>query len=580
MPANHPSSEEIRDSLARLRVEPELARSQQLVDFLEYVVEKSLIGKQTELKAYTIATDVFGRDASFDPQTDSIVRVQAGRLRKALDIVYRRGVPGASVRIVLPVGRYVPGFEWVKNSEIVPDSSNRFESDSVAEQVNTGKPRHAHMSRAVAVRAAVVATLVVVVLLAAWWALWPGRVAEIVSERPVIIVSPFEAADATAAADARVFAALLVERLSAFDGLDIHLASPGWQTNTVAGDTVYHLAGAVALSGQSIEVRTIVTRARGTEVIWSHGFSRVSVGETHEETLRQLADRVAANIGTARGTVQSDARARLPDTDFTGGSATEYACSLLFRDALGPGREEETKTARGCYRGLISADEDNIVAKAALGVLDGLDAGRVAAPGDDLADLLQTAVAAGADVVRAFPASSFAHELYGRILLAVGDTSGAEVQFLSALARNSENSDAEAALGIMTALMGERRGQHHVERAIACSLWPAGWYYTIRAIDGLRRADYAAAVHYALTIMPDDAELGLAILVAAAPGAARSDLLDANVKALLALPQFKAQGILPRLSVRIADQRLLEILRIGLIRAGITTDQLDRPYLS
>ena len=34
------------------------------------------------IKAYSIATAVFGRDASFDPQTDPVVRMEARRLRR------------------------------------------------------------------------------------------------------------------------------------------------------------------------------------------------------------------------------------------------------------------------------------------------------------------------------------------------------------------------------------------------------------------------------------------------------------------------------------------------------------------
>jgi hypothetical protein len=49
--------------------------------FLSYVVEETLSGRGGRIKAYSIAVEVFGRDASFDPQSDPIVRIEAGHLR-------------------------------------------------------------------------------------------------------------------------------------------------------------------------------------------------------------------------------------------------------------------------------------------------------------------------------------------------------------------------------------------------------------------------------------------------------------------------------------------------------------------
>ena len=91
-------------------------RSPQLAGFLQYVVEKTLAGDEAAIKAYSIAVDVFGRPHSFDPQTDPIVRVQARRLRTLLDQYYAETGGTAGVRIVLPVGRYVPIFESRANS--------------------------------------------------------------------------------------------------------------------------------------------------------------------------------------------------------------------------------------------------------------------------------------------------------------------------------------------------------------------------------------------------------------------------------------------------------------------------------
>ena len=55
--------------------------------FLSFIVEETLAGRSSQLKGYTIAVAVYGRPERFDPQVDPIVRVEAGRLRRALDII-------------------------------------------------------------------------------------------------------------------------------------------------------------------------------------------------------------------------------------------------------------------------------------------------------------------------------------------------------------------------------------------------------------------------------------------------------------------------------------------------------------
>ena len=80
---------------------------------LAYVVKEMLAGRAAEIKAFTIAVDVFGRDPSFDPATDSIVRVQAGRLREALASHYAHEGAASPLRIELPKGTYVPAFTHV-----------------------------------------------------------------------------------------------------------------------------------------------------------------------------------------------------------------------------------------------------------------------------------------------------------------------------------------------------------------------------------------------------------------------------------------------------------------------------------
>ena len=70
------------------------------------MVEELLAGRADRLKGYTIATDVFGRDESFDPQTDPVVRLEARRLRRALEHCYLTAGRDDPIRIEIPKGGY------------------------------------------------------------------------------------------------------------------------------------------------------------------------------------------------------------------------------------------------------------------------------------------------------------------------------------------------------------------------------------------------------------------------------------------------------------------------------------------
>ena len=100
----------VRQALEELLAWPPMARSPRLSAFLSYIVDAALTGRSDSVKAYSIAVDVFGREENFDPQSDPIVRVQARRLRGLIEEYDKLDLGSASMRIVLPVGRYVPDF--------------------------------------------------------------------------------------------------------------------------------------------------------------------------------------------------------------------------------------------------------------------------------------------------------------------------------------------------------------------------------------------------------------------------------------------------------------------------------------
>ena len=105
------SHEEILDELKRVLYSPAFLHSHRIRRFLEFVVEESLAGRQHRLKEYVIGIEVFGRVDSFDPRVDSIVRVEARRLRGKLQEYYAAEGIGDHIRIRLRKGSYVPLIE-------------------------------------------------------------------------------------------------------------------------------------------------------------------------------------------------------------------------------------------------------------------------------------------------------------------------------------------------------------------------------------------------------------------------------------------------------------------------------------
>ncbi len=94
-------------------------KAPRLARFFRYVCERHLEGSADQIKEYSIAFEALNRSPEFDPKKDSIVRVEAHRLRKRLEEYYRG--PGAthSIQISIPNGQYRPCFT-TKHVQTIP----------------------------------------------------------------------------------------------------------------------------------------------------------------------------------------------------------------------------------------------------------------------------------------------------------------------------------------------------------------------------------------------------------------------------------------------------------------------------
>jgi serine/threonine-protein kinase len=100
--------------LSRIFAGKAFRQADRLKRFLTFIVEETVAGRGERLKEFVVGVEVFGKDDSFDPRNDPIVRVQARRLRAQLARYYREEGQDDELLIELPKGGYAPIFRSMK----------------------------------------------------------------------------------------------------------------------------------------------------------------------------------------------------------------------------------------------------------------------------------------------------------------------------------------------------------------------------------------------------------------------------------------------------------------------------------
>ncbi len=106
-----PGSEEYMAQVDRLIASPIFLGSEALCKLLKYLAHHTISAPTDHLKEYKIALEVFRRPTDFDPQADSYVRVQMGRLRSKLAQYYETEGVADAILVDVPKGRYLLLFE-------------------------------------------------------------------------------------------------------------------------------------------------------------------------------------------------------------------------------------------------------------------------------------------------------------------------------------------------------------------------------------------------------------------------------------------------------------------------------------
>jgi TolB-like protein len=556
-----------RDELRRLLADERLAMPPRRREMLRYIVEETIAGNTDNLTAIPIAQTVFGRGERFDHQTDPVVRIEARRLRRDLSIYYADAGSDHPVRITIPKGRYVAQFERVDHPS--PASGQPDARHGIAK------------NRWMWIAAGAVA-LVSVVALGNAMQKRPETAPAFMklqnSETGIgIRVMPFEAT--TAAGSSAVLAPgmtqEIVTALLHYPGIRVWAPTGATLASLVEGeasaepdnDIAYVLLGTLGSTDDEVNIGTRLVAAGDERVVWSRTYTRELTAKNLLEVQSGIAADIASQLGQSYGAIMNDQADKLRGV---GPEMTSYECVLLayqYRRIL-PGREL-AEPVMDCLQQSIRDDPDYAEAWALLGYqyLDLIRFGRVAST--QFEETFASATNAASRAVAIDPANLMGKKALATINYYHGNFAESERLARAAVALNPYDPDSLVQLGWRMAVRGHlEEGVPYIEKAIARSISPPGWYYHLPAVDRLMKKDGAGMLLYAQRASIDGSALSQS-LIAMAHGlmgnkeAARQTLVRMNE----ITPGFDPFSPWRR---HLAADEILDALADGMRRAGWT----------
>lgn len=494
----------VRATLDYILASPEFANAPRLQRFLTYVVEATLDGRADSIRGYAIAVDVFDRPADFDPQVDSLVRVEAGRLRQKLD-AYNNG-PGVNDQwlITLPKGGYVPRFAW----------RHPMVGDADAQPAPPAARPRARLAVSVIASITAIGLMLTISL-----ALVQDRAAPVSSQvattvssvtqlAPTLGVLPFAAlatepltAEATATV-ASGLTTLVTADLVRFRQFFV-LAQRSAEALTRSGedpiaaaraaDLDYVVDGTVRREGDAFVVTASLIDTLDGQTVWTETFRESAVGNG----VLALEDRISGAIVTAlaqpygilnRQLVRAAHRAALPDT------LASYACILEADHYYATYDQADFATALACLEAALEREPDYAHGWAYLAYLR-LDELRYGYRSNTPQAAIAAALAAAKRAVELEPENAMAQRAMAAVLFTKGDIDGFRRHADQALELNPNDSDALADLGGKIAYSGNwERGLALRQQAIEHNPAHPPSYRIPFVFDAFRRGEDAAAL--------------------------------------------------------------------------------------
>ncbi|MCB8822699.1 adenylate cyclase [Microvirga rosea] len=499
-----PAAEDVRAQLAILLTSPDLDAPARARKFLHYVVEETLAGRADRIKAYAIGTEVFRRSSDFDAQSDPVVRIEAGRLRRALERYYLSDGVSDPVIITIPKGAYVPHFAWRAQATIPHPSAPTILSPAKSQ---VGSPRRRWMPW---IGAAVL--LIAVLTLLAALVLWntgrdgPARPSQASAPmplgRPTLVVMPFE--DLGELPATRTYAAGLTEevlsQLARFKEITVlgretsRTIPPGADAARIRQDlgVRYVLEGSVRAAAHRLRITGRLVDAGTGTVLWSQTYDEdLQVRDLftiQDDVARKVATAVAQPYGIIQRADQTQAGARPPD------DLEAYACTLRFYDYRAALSEDSHAAIRTCLERAVALHPDYATAWAMLSVLY-LDEDRFGFnPRAGSSNPIQRSLDAARRGIRLDPENVRALQALMMVLFFAQQPTEALEIGERAVALNPNDTELLGEFGTRLGQAGAwQRGAELLEQALARNPRHSGYYSGTLAVYAYMQRDYARA---------------------------------------------------------------------------------------
>ena len=580
-----PTPEEIRTAVDRMVVSDVFGRSPQLGAFLRFVVEAVLRGKADRIKAYTIGVEVLRRNTDFDPQIDPIVRVEATRLRRALERYYAGAGAGDPIIVDLPRGSYVPTF---RRREI--------ESGRVAALMGKIARLPARLGRPPLYTAIVAFAVIAVVLLgnALIYRIYrmeaPGDRAILRTNAaqsgadtqplgngmPVVYVEPMRVVGkpATQPVAAELLHAKISDAFARFDTINVVSVASGTPKTTATANDMqaaqranYRLSGAIEYVGDSANAWFTLTDAAEGNVVWSRTFERVAAPGSQGITEDGIVITLTNSLLQSYGVIRSRDRARQMASN---AGDPRYRCVLEAADSIRTADHREHDLARDCLERLTTLDPSFAVGFTFLALIYNREfqLGYKTRPGDPPA--LERALRAARQSVNLHPESSRGYLALMVIQFNRRDIAAAMAAGDKCLTLNKYDMLALGEYGGRLILAGDiERGMRMLLAAGVHGAVRPSWHHIYLFIGSHVGGDRKQAAFQAGQIATDNVALGQVAKALAAQAAGDRDQARRIIDRLIALePAWRddPRGELARL---IIDRGIVDRLARDLAAAGL-----------
>ncbi len=571
---NAPTPDEVRAALDHMLFSEVFSRSPQLGAFLRFVTEAVLHGNGDRIKAYTIGVEVLRRDATFDPQIDPIVRVEATRLRRAIDRYYSGSGQDDPIVIELPRGSYVPTFR--RREPATP--------------AITAVPWPAQLRQAPVF--ALLTAVAIVVIAAVASGFYFGRsgdttVSTLVPARegdarrsaalpagngmPVVRIEPIRVIGAPSSHPvvAERLRAKIGDAFARFDTINVasEPALASADTPIPAAHTDYILSGSLEYAGSAANAWFTLTSVAEGKVVWSRTFERIQppggTGLTEDSIVIALTNSLLQSYGVIR------ARDRANQLASNVGDP-RYRCILEAADSMQKSDRQLHDMARNCLEHLTALDPSYAVGFTFLA----LNYNREFQLAYDLRPEdppLERALRAVRRSILLNPESSRGYLALMVVQSNRRDTAAALEAGRKMVSLNKYDMLALGEYGGRLLMSGDiEKGMAMLREAGAGGAVRPSWHYVYLFIGSYMAGQMTEAVGYANAIPNDNTALGQVAQVLAADASGKPDDAKRAADRLRAIGPGWVKNPRQELSRIVAAPAIVDRLAKGLAKAGVT----------